>query len=236
MNGDGDDDGVSPLVSLVRTAAAAVEEQARALRNHPNATLYSAIARLVPGAGQFLEFEPCLVCHELEKAGGGQQAAVAAESESQAAAAAAAAGSAAGGARAGVTAVTGLGAAAAAAGGGAPGGGGRSLLFLNYSLDSIKAASMSTENAMLVSGWRLSLSVLVVENLPSRLVFSVLGSPGLKKVSSCVPAFFSVQADSSRRVVMRLMLTWKPNACRAHANGSGSLKTQSFPAHIPSRT
>ncbi|CAN0193049.1 unnamed protein product, partial [Ectocarpus fasciculatus] len=69
--GDGD---ISPMVALVRAAAAAVAEQAEALSNHPNAALYAAIGRLVPGGGggsgaavgHFLELEPCLVCAEQE--------------------------------------------------------------------------------------------------------------------------------------------------------------------------
>ncbi|CAN0027784.1 unnamed protein product, partial [Ectocarpus sp. 12 AP-2014] len=143
--GGGDD--LLPMVALVRAAAAAVAEQAAALSNHPNAALYAAIGRLMPGVdgaagGHFLELEPCLVCAEQESsssltAGGKATTAAAAEAESLAVA-----GSRSGGAAA---------AAAAAAGASVPGaGGGRGLVYLNYPLDSIKAASKSTENAMLV--------------------------------------------------------------------------------------
>lgn len=147
MDEDKGGDDVSPMVALVRAAAAAVAEQAAALSNHPNAALYAAIGRLVPGVGgaaggHFLELEPCLVCAEQESsssltAAGKATTAAAAEAESLAVA----------GSRSG-----GAAAAAAAAGASVPvAGGGRGLVYLNYPLDSIKAASKSTENAMLVS-------------------------------------------------------------------------------------
>lgn len=158
--GDGGDGGVSPLAALVRAAAAAVAERTVALANHPNAALYASIARLIPGAGQFLELEPCLVCPAQEKGGEGKgattvTAAAAAAVESQShASAGAAAGTRAGAAAAAVAAAAAAGAGAGASAGTGAGfagaGGGRGLVYLNYPLDSIKASTKSTENAMLV--------------------------------------------------------------------------------------
>lgn len=150
-NGGGDLFVSSPLAALVHAAAAAVDEQAGALGNHPNAALYASIAKLIPGAGQFLELEPCLVCSAQEKGGEAKRGAAAAgtaalaESQSQSTAGVGAGARAASTASA-ATAGTGAGSAAS----GAAGGGGRGLVYLNYPLDSIKAASKSTENAMLV--------------------------------------------------------------------------------------
>ena len=157
-SGDGGDGDVSPLAALVRAAAAAVAERMVALANHPNAALYASIARLIPGAGQFLELEPCLVCPAQEKGGEGKgattvTAAAAAAVESQShASAGAAAGTRAGAAAAAVAAAAGAGAGASAGTGAglAGAGGGRGLVYLNYPLDSIKASTKSTENAMLV--------------------------------------------------------------------------------------
>lgn len=135
----------SVLRALVRAAAAAVGEQAGALSNHPNAGLYAAIARLVPGAGHYLELEPCLVCHAEQGKRGKQEAEAGVpllDSGSSPSALLSGAIAAAGGA-------TGVGGASVSTGGGGGGGGG--LVFLNYPLDSIKASSKSTENAMLVS-------------------------------------------------------------------------------------
>lgn len=129
----------SPLGALTRAVAAAVEEQASALRNHRNAALYSAIARLVPGAGHYLELEPCLACFEQDKQGGGKGSGAGLSGGSGSTAAAPAG--------AGVAGPPGSGAAGSASAS-ARGGGGP--VFLSYPLDSIKAASKSTENAMLV--------------------------------------------------------------------------------------
>ena len=139
---------LSALTTLVRAAAAAVDEQAGALSNHPNAGLYASIARLAPGAGHYLEVEPCLVCQadqgkrgrkEAESGAGVPVLDSGSSPSARMAGAMAAAGTAAG-----------VGAANASGSGGGSGGGG-GLVFLNYPLDSIKAASKSTENAMLVS-------------------------------------------------------------------------------------
>lgn len=150
----------TPLRALIRAAAAAVREQAGALRNHPNAALYAAIGRLIPGAGHYLELDPCLVCleHKRSESGegdgrkgdsssggsGGGGGASGAASVSAAAVAMLGSGSIPAGVILGAPAPGGSAGAAAAAG---SGGG---LVFWNYSLDSVKAASKSTENAMLV--------------------------------------------------------------------------------------
>lgn len=140
----------SPLAALVHAAAAAVDEQAKVLGNHPNAALYASIAKLIPGAGHFLELEPCLVCHAQEKGGeskgaaSGAGAAVLAESQSQSAAGV-------GGARAGTAATTAAAGTGTGTGSSVTGAGGaQGSVYVNYPLDSIKAASKSTENAMLV--------------------------------------------------------------------------------------
>lgn len=136
----------SVLRALVLAAAAAIDEQAGSLSNHPNAGLYAAIARLAPGAGHYLELEPCLVCHAEQGKRGRQEAEAGVpllDSGSSPSALISGAIAAAGGA-----AAAGVGGASVSAGGGGGGGG---LVFLNYPLDSIKAASKSTENAMLVS-------------------------------------------------------------------------------------
>lgn len=134
-----------PLRALVRAATAAVKELWANLRNHPNAALYAAIARIIPGAGHYLELEPCLACFEQERRG--EMAAGTAAGESEGAS---------GGAAAAATATSavasappgGMVSASASASGG--GGAGAGLVFLNYPLDSVKAATKSTESAMLV--------------------------------------------------------------------------------------
>lgn len=147
----------SPLRALVRAAAAAVEEQAGALRNHPNAALYAAIGRLVPGAGHYLDLDPCLVCLEQDRrgaAGSGAPRGVDGGRSGAAAAAAAAAVLSSGSGAPGAV-VSGNGAATAAGG---SGGGGS--VFLNYPLESVKASSKSTENAMLVRVLYCTIGVL----------------------------------------------------------------------------
>ena len=141
----------SPLRVLMHAAAAAVDEQASALRNHPNVALYAAIARLVPGAGQYLEPEPCLVCLDHDrrdsKSAGRPTAAAAVVLGSGSAPSTAGGGNnsvVAAGSGSGPTGVgtvsTGAGASVAT---GEP-------AFLNYPLESIRASTKSTENAMLV--------------------------------------------------------------------------------------
>lgn len=138
---------VLPLETLVRAACAAVGEQAAALRNHPNAALYAAIVRLVPRAGHYLELEPCLVCLERDgRGGGGGGGGGGKETEPAASPSSAPPPALASGGTGAVTTAAG----APGAGIGARRGGGSGPVFLNYPLDSIKAASKSTENAMLV--------------------------------------------------------------------------------------
>lgn len=175
----------------MRAAAVAVDERTVALANHPNAALYASIARLIPGAGQFLELEPCLVCPAQEKGGEGKGTATAAaaapapaESQSQASAGAA-------GTRAGTAA-----AAAGAGAGSAPGaGGGRGLVYLNYPLDSIKASTKSTENSMLV-GYLLFLARLTPVAFSSLVVHRFLWRAGRRGVPRVC---FTRQQSSFRR-------------------------------------
>lgn len=145
----------SPLTELVHAAAAALDEQANALRNHPNAKLYAAISRLVPGAGEYLEMEPCLVClgQDRRAAKGAASTATASTAIAAAMAGSASVASTAGGG--GIPGETGLSSMPGSGGIMGPAGAGTSIagggsLFLNYPLDSIKSSSKSTENAMLV--------------------------------------------------------------------------------------
>ncbi|CAN0082841.1 unnamed protein product, partial [Sphacelaria rigidula] len=80
-----------PLRALVRAATAGVKELWANLRNHPNAALYAAIARIIPGAGHYLELEPCLACFEQERRGEMAAGTAAGESEGTSGGAAAAA-------------------------------------------------------------------------------------------------------------------------------------------------
>lgn len=155
-----------PLRALIRAAAAAIKEQSGALRNHPNATLYAAIGRLIPYAGHFLELEPCLVCLEHEKRSGGDGAGRKSDGGGGGGASEAASVTAAAVAMLGPGSVppgTVLAAQAGGSAGGAVGtgsaGGGGGAVFLNYALDSVKSATKWMESAIMVSTSPCALSV-----------------------------------------------------------------------------
>lgn len=132
---------LSTLRALVRAATAAVMEQSAALRNHPNAALYAAISRIVPGAGHYLELEPCLVCYDQERSGEAAAGGPRVENEASGGG---------GGAAAAGTASAAPGAVVSGSGNSASGAG-SGVTFMNHPLDSVKAASKSTESAILVS-------------------------------------------------------------------------------------
>ncbi|CAM9976907.1 unnamed protein product, partial [Discosporangium mesarthrocarpum] len=136
------------LRSLASTASTAIRELARLLMNHPNLGVYEAVGRLVRGAGQHLELEPCVHCY---RAGVGLgSGAAAGPAAGKAALPLSATRPTGGGAGAGAGTGTGTGTGTGIVGEGGVAEMESEPVYVNYNLDSIKMATRSTENAMLV--------------------------------------------------------------------------------------